>query len=37
MRTENRKYIDQAIIAALAVLLVGIGLGVAIGSVICGL
>lgn len=31
MRTENRKYIDQAIIAALAVLFVGIGIGVAIG------
>lgn len=34
MKTENRKYIDQLIIAALAILLVGMGLGVAIGSMI---
>lgn len=32
MRTENRKYIDQAIIAALAVLLIGMGLGVALAQ-----
>lgn len=30
--SENRKYINQAIIAALAVLLVGIGLGVALAE-----
>lgn len=33
-RSEYEKYINQAIIAALAVLMIGIGLGVAIGSVI---
>lgn len=32
MRTENRKYINQAIIAALAVLLIGMGLGVALAQ-----
>lgn len=32
MRTENRKYINQAIIAALAILLVGMGLGVALAQ-----
>ena len=34
MMTENKKYINQAIIAALAILFVGMGLGVAVGSVI---
>lgn len=32
MRTENRKYINQAIIAALAILLVGMGLGIAVSQ-----
>lgn len=32
MRTENRKYINQAIIAALAILLAGVGLGVAVAK-----
>lgn len=32
MRTENEKYINQAIIAALATLLVGMGLGVAVAK-----
>jgi hypothetical protein len=32
MKSENGKYIDQGIIAALAVLLVGIGLGMALAQ-----